>query len=300
MSTADNRIQLWHASLIRDVAVLFVPDGVVVDEPVVVTMEGDGDGVVSCGMLVVVLGANSRANVIKRVTGSDDGEVLFLDGTVLHVGDNSSLTITDIQRTNDESLYFAHGGATLSRDAILHRTEVHVGADFAKARFVTEVAGPGADARLSGIYCATGEQHVDVRTVQLHRAHHTTSRAYYKGAVREEAHSIYQGLIQVDPDAPGTDAYLTNRNLVLSDTARADSIPSLNIRTDDVRCSHGSTTGKLDEDQLYYLRTRGWTEEEARRTLIEGYFEDLVHTTPESVHDEIRVLVSQRVIAEET
>jgi Fe-S cluster assembly protein SufD len=133
----------------------------------------------------------------------------------------------------------------------------------------------------------------------MHRAPHTTSRAFYRGAVRDESHAIYQGLIQVDHEAAGTDAYLTNKNLILSDEARADSIPSLNIKTDDVRCSHGSTTGKLDENQLFYLRTRGYTEAEAKRMLVEGYFEDLILQTPELVHEELRELIMERIPKDE-
>jgi Fe-S cluster assembly protein SufD len=295
---ADNRLQHWQTALLRDVVVVHVPAGAELTRPIVVDMIGAGDEVVVSAFLVVSLGAGAHATVIRRTRGGESGDVLFLEGTAVSLSDNSSLHLTDIQTVDSEALYFAHGACTAGRDARLHRTEMHLGGDFVKTRFVTELSGPGSDAHLNGCYCGAEEQHIDIRTVQLHLAPKSTSRAYYKGAVRDEAHSVYQGLIQVDAAAKGTDAYLTNKNLVLSDTARADSIPSLKISTDDVRCSHGSTTGRLDEDQVFYLRSRGWSEAEARRTLIEGFFDDLIGDAPESVRDEARFRLSDRLFGE--
>ena len=298
LDTSDNRLQLWHASLLGDAVLLYVPANVEIPSPFVVEALAFGDAVTTASAVIVVVADGARAQVIRRTGSGSDGEVVLLDGTIASVGANASLAVTEIQDANDESLLFSHGAARVTRDARLDRTEVHAGGDLVKARFVVDITGPGADVNLNGAYCATEAQHIDLRTVQNHAAPHSTSRAFYKGAVREEAHSIYQGLIRVAPEAPGTDAYLTNNNLVLSDSARADSIPSLNIAIDDVRCSHGSTTGKLDENQLFYLRSRGWPEEEARKTLIEAFFEEVIALTPVQVHEVVRELVAARMIAD--
>ena len=293
---SDNRLQIWHASLLSDAVLLYVPAGVVVSQPFVVDAVGGGDGVVASTAVVVLVGESASVSLVRRLSSGSEGEVLYLDGTIARVADNGALGVCEIQDTNDESLLFGHGAAVVSRDARLDRTEVHAGGDFVKARFSVELTGPGADVNVNGLYCATESQHIDLRTVQNHSAPRSTSRAFYRGAVREEAHSVYQGLIRVAPEAPGTDAYLTNNNLVLSESARADSIPSLNIAIDDVKCSHGSTTGKLDENQLFYLKSRGWSDREARETLIEAFFEEVIALTPESVHELIRGLVASRMI----
>jgi Fe-S cluster assembly protein SufD len=295
LELSDNRLQYWHFATFEDAAVVYVPRFVEIDAPVLVDVFVTGDEVLRTPHLVVVLEEGARAKVIKRIASGEEGEVLIVDADELIVNDAAALTFVTVQRTNEESLYFANSRGFVGRDAQITRTEAALGADFVKTRYESELAGPGADAILNGVYFGTDEQHLDLRTVQRHVAPRAMSRALYKGAVRGESHAIYQGLIQVSHEAVGTDAYLTNNNLILSEDARADSIPSLNISTDDVRCSHGSTTGKLDASQIYYLRTRGYTEEEARLTIVEGFFEGLVNQCPKLVQDELRELIAERL-----
>jgi Fe-S cluster assembly protein SufD len=296
LASADNRLQYWNIALAQGVAVIYVPRNVSVDQPIEIDCRVEGDEVVVAPITVVVAESGAQVHVIRRISNSsEEGEVLVVDGESLYSGDNARLSYVLIQRLNDESLYFMNADGELSRDARMHRTDSALGADFVKSRFVCALTGAGSDAVVNGLYFGQDEQHMDVRTVQKHRASNAMSRAYYRGAVRDEAHAIYQGLIDVAAKAPGTDAYLTNKNLILTEAARADSIPSLNINTDDVRCSHGSTTGKLDEGQIYYLQTRGYSKREATRTLVEGYFEDLIAQVPEDLRDEFRELISERI-----
>ncbi len=294
LAIADNRLQYWHFAIVSNPVVLYVPAGVRIDEPFEVALAYAGDEVVYAPHLVVVLEQESSATVVRRISSTEEGEVLLVDGSELLVGDGARLHYTDLMQMNDEALVFRNDRGNVGRDGHIHRTDAALGADFVKTRYVSELTGPGADAVLNGLYFAVDEQHMDVRTVQQHRAPHTTSRAHYRGAVGDESHAIYQGLIQVDGTARGTDAYLTNKNLILGESARADSIPSLNIKTDDVRCSHGSTTGKIDPDQVFYLGTRGYSATEALRMLVEGHFEDLIRQTPESIQDELRALIIAR------
>ncbi len=294
-AAADNRLEHWHFAMLASAAVLYVPANVAVAEPFEIDVTYGGDEVVHAPHFVVILERGADASVVRRISSSEDGEVFVVDGSELVVGDGARLRVVCLQRMNDESVVFSNDRGRLGRDAHIHRTEAALGADFVKTRYISELAGAGADAVLNGLYFTTEEQHVDVRTVQQHRAANTTSRAFYRGAVADESHAIYQGLIQVDAVGRGTDAYLTNKNLILGDEARADSIPSLNINTDDVRCSHGSTTGRLDRDQVFYLRSRGYPESEAVRILVEGYFEDLIEQTAKPVRDELRALIMARV-----
>jgi Fe-S cluster assembly protein SufD len=152
-----------------------------------------------------------------------------------------------------------------------------------KTRSRVTLSGEGADARLKGLYVAREGRHVDIGTLQEHRSPRATSDALYKGAVHPGGRSVFQGLIEVAPGAPKTDAYLTNNNLVLGEGARADSIPQLNILTDDVKCSHGSTTGKLDPGQIFYLQSRGFSPDGARRELTRAFLNQVLLEVPESV-----------------
>ncbi len=145
--------------------------------------------------------------------------------------------------------------------------------------------GPGAEAHLDGVYYCREGQQMDIRTVQKHLSPRATSRAYYKGAVAGGGRTVFQGLIDVSPGASGTDAYLTNRNLILGEAARSDSIPTLRIGNNDVKCSHGSTTGKLSAEELVYLESRGYSAEDAREMLVIGYFEDLLTLAPDAFRE---------------
>lgn len=292
---SDNRLQHWHYAMLRDLAVLYVPAGVTMEAPFEVDLKFDGEEATHAPHLVVILERGAEASVIRRLETASDDEVLVVDANEFVVADGARLRYVNLQRLNEESLYFCNDRGNVARDGFVHRTETVLGSAVTKSRYELELSGEGADAVLNGIYFGTDEQHVDLRTVQQHRARHTTSRAFYRGAVADESHAIYQGLIQVDGSAAGTDAYLTNKSLILGEAARSDSIPSLNINTDDVRCSHGSTTGKLDESQIFYLRCRGYTATEAKQMLVEGFFEDLIVQTPESIQQELRDLVMERI-----
>ena len=164
-----------------------------------------------------------------------------------------------------------------------------------KTRVECALNGAGADARLDGLYFCRPGQHMDIRTVQHHRAPSATSRAYYKGAVSGGGRTVFQGLIEVAEGASGTDAFLTNRNLILGDAARADSIPTLKIGNNDVKCSHGSTTGRLSEEEMFYLESRGLSPEDAKAMLLVGYFEDILGDTPESFRQETLQHIGARI-----
>jgi Fe-S cluster assembly protein SufD len=143
-----------------------------------------------------------------------------------------------------------------------------------------DLTGEGAQARLSGFYVADGTQHLDHDTQQNHLAAHTTSDLLFKGALTERSRSVWQGMIYVAPGAQRTDGYQVNRNLVLSDEARADSIPGLEILADDVRCTHGATVGKLEEETLFYLTSRGIHRDMAEKLLIDGFFAPIMEQIP--------------------
>lgn len=295
VESADDRIQLWRYATVSHGVYVSVPAGVELEQPIMIEYLGEGDEQLASMLTVALIGERARATIVRRLASAEDDELLLLDGVIAKAGANGRLAFQTIETLGEASVLFANTSVTAAADANVTTHQSHLGADFVKARTECFLEGPGASANLYGVYFGTEEQHIDLRTVQSHQAHHTDSRAFFHGAVREEAHSIYQGMIRVDGTARGTDAYLTNKNLVLSDTARADSIPSLNINTDDVKCSHGSSTGKLDPMQLFYLLTRGYSESEARRMLVEGFFENVIVKGDPATHDELRARISDRL-----
>lgn len=295
IANADNRLSLWHYATITHGAILYVPPFLELAEPFVVTFEESAQGLLRSPELLVVGDEGARFSVLQRVLGSDEGEVLFNEGLDLTVGDGGQINFFSLQNVNIDSSYISNGLGRVGRDGTLKTYSGVFGGMFSKYRFDVEMRGEGGDAFIGGMYFPHEDQHVDLRTVQRHVSPRAHSLTLYKGAAIDEAHSVYQGLIEVDHDALFTDAYLTNNNLLLSDDARSDSIPTLQINTDEVRCSHGSTTGKLDPRHLYYLETRGYNPEEARHMLVEGFFEEVLASYPDFIVDDIRAIVEGRI-----
>ena len=293
---ADNRFIAWHFAALSHGAFLWVPAGVEIAEPFLVELSEQGSRTASAPHVEVILGDGARARVVHRLGGQTAGEVLCNAMVGIELGDAASLAYYQLQELNDTSLHVGHTRARVGRDASLVHFEAQLGARFAKTRVESDLAGTGADAALNGVYYGRKGQHVDMRTVQNHSSPKATSRAYYKGAVAGGGRTIFQGLIEVAPGAAGTDAFLTNRNLVLGDAARSDSIPTLRIGNNDVKCSHGSTTGRLNADQLFYLESRGFAPVDAREMLVVGYFEDLLKPeVPESFREDALTVIRGRL-----
>lgn len=275
LGRADNRIAAWHLGSLSHGALLYIPEGLELPDPVFVDLEEPAGA--SFPHLAVLLGRGARAVVVQRVTG---GGGLVNAGLDARLADGAALELYLLQDLGLSSLFFNQAFAAVGRDASFRSLEAHLGCRLVKTRLDCSLEGPGAESYLSGAYLAGAGQHMDLRTVQRHRSPKATSRALYKGAVQDSGRTIYQGLIEVSPGAAGTDAYLSNKNLILNDGARADSIPSLRIDNNDVRCSHGSTTGRINPEELFYLASRGLSPAEARTMLVLGYFEELLGRAP--------------------
>lgn len=298
VANADNRLSLWHYATITHGAVIYVPRFVELADPFVVTMDERSDSVMRSPQIVALGGEGARFSVVERVRQQEEGEVLFNEGIDLVTGDAGEIRYFHMQTINLDSTYISNGLATATRDGTIKTYVAAFGGLLSKYRMDAEMLGPGGDAFLGGVYFPYEDQHIDMRTVQRHISPKAHSLTLYKGVITDEAHSVYQGLISVDHEALSTDAYLTNNNILLSEEARSDSIPTLQINTDEVRCSHGSTTGKLDSRHIYYLQTRGYSPDEAQHLLIEGFFEEVLSAYPETVSDEIHAFVRDRIGAD--
>lgn len=297
---AENRIQLWHFLALTEGVVVRVPRFVEIADPLYIDVELAGDEELVAPHIAVVLDEGARVRIGVRYGGAADGEVLLNDGATASVGDGGHLQLFAVQDLGLDASVFSNSFASVGRDATARVFTGALGAMFAKYRTDVHMVGAGGDAFIGGVYFPAEDQHVDLRTVQSHRGPKAHSLTLYKGAATDEAHSVYQGLIHVDHDALDTDAYLTNNNLLLSDEARSDSIPTLQINTNEVRCSHGSTTGRLDANQLYYLESRGYPPDEARHLLVEGFFEEIIAEYPEPLAELIRSVVEERIGANES
>ncbi|HEX8904049.1 MAG TPA: SufD family Fe-S cluster assembly protein, partial [Longimicrobiaceae bacterium] len=182
------------------------------------------------------------------------------------------------------------------RDAKITMLYSTLGADFARVDAQCAMREPGSHVDMLGIYIGQGDQHFDHETLQDHVAPHASSNLLFKGALDDEARSVFRGLIRVHPKAQRTDAYQTNRNLVLSGKARADSLPNLEIQADDVRCSHAATVGELDEEEVFYLLSRGIPKGEAVRLVVFGFFAEVLDQLPmENVRGELLAAVERKL-----
>jgi ABC-type transport system involved in Fe-S cluster assembly, permease component len=197
-----------------------------------------------------------------------------------------------VQEWGARTYHIGEDWVRAERDARVEWVTLLLGGRVCKMMVSCDVCEPHASARLSGLFFANRHQHVDQKTLQLHTAPHTYSNLLYKGAVKDEGHSVYQGIIEAAPGAVKVDAYQMNNNLILNEGARADSLPGLEIDADDLKCSHGATFGNLDPNQLFYLRARGLTETEARQSLVMAFFEEVIARVPyECMQERVREVV---------
>lgn len=230
--------------------------------------------------------ANSRGKVAFLFTSPNGVENFVIDQVQVIAERDSQVELTTLQQLGDASFRIAEAAGRAEQNARIHWDSVYLGGKRTRARVSINAAGRGADIRMDGLAFTSGKEHVDHRTVQVHSAPDTESAVEYKVASQEDAHSIYQGLIVAKPGAIRVNAYQQNHNLILTKNARAASLPSLLIDADDLSCSHGATVGSLDPEQVYYLRTRGLSEAQARALLIEGYFEEIAKKVPFSLLSE--------------
>ncbi|MCW2742193.1 MAG: sufD [Blastococcus sp.] len=246
----------------------------VLDRPVTLALAGTGSDDVVWGQLVVEVGQFAQATVVLDHTGLARyaGAVAFL------LGDGAQLTVVSVQDWAPGTVHGAQYDAVVGRDATLKQVVVTLGGDLVRLVSNVQYAGPGGSADLYGVYFADESQHQEHRLWVDHAAPNCRSHVTYKGALQgEKAHTVWIGDVRIRPSATGTDTYELNRNLVLTDGARADSVPNLEIETGEiVGAGHASATGRFDDEQLFYLCSRGIDAETARRLVVRGFFADVV------------------------
>ncbi|MGA9761612.1 MAG: Fe-S cluster assembly protein SufD [Gaiellaceae bacterium] len=269
----EDKIAAGNAALWRHGLLIEVPAGVVLERPLHVRIASTVEKAALPTRLLVVAGEGSRFTLVEEhVSAAEDIDAFTSCAVELHVGAAAKLELVSVQRLSRATWHFAHQRARLARDSQLDWICVGLGSRKGKTWIYNDLAEAGATSRVTGVYFADGSQHLDYDTYQEHVAPHTSSDFLFRGALRDEATTVWRGMIRVEPEAQGTDAYQENRNLLLSRQTHANSIPGLEILADEVRCSHGATVGQVDREQLFYLMSRGMTESEAERLIVRGFF----------------------------
>jgi Fe-S cluster assembly protein SufD len=262
-----------------DTVVVHVPKGVAVDRPIVIAHWFGSDSGSAFPRTIVRAGEASEVTVVECMA-SPDIEGFVVPIVDVGVDEAANVRYLGVQQLGTRVWQIAHQTSTVQRDATLQAANVVLGGDYARVRTDSRLEGQGGTSNLLAVYFGDGTQMHDFRTLQDHVGPKTTSDLLFKGAVGGVARGVYSGLIRVRPGAHGTNAFQTNRNLVLSEGAHADSVPNLEIEENDVKCSHASAVGPVEEEQRYYLESRGVPPTAADRLIVLGFFDDILERTP--------------------
>jgi len=253
----------------------------VIDGPIVIRHHTDSDGLAWFPRVVVSAGENSEATVVEH-HASADVSALVCPVSEIDVGQAARLRHLTVQEMGPRVWQIGSQRSDIGRDAHLAVSHVALGGGYARARIDTRMVGTGSTGDISAVYFGRGDSQLDFRTFQQHVAPHTNSNLLFKGAVDDSARAIYTGMIRIEPEASDVAAYQTNRNLKLSEDAWAESVPNLEIENNDVKCSHASAVGPVDEEQRFYLESRGVPTEIAEALVVRGFFAEVLEQLPVS------------------
>jgi Fe-S cluster assembly protein SufD len=291
---AYDRFAALHAAAWSGGTMLYVPKGVVIDRPLH-TLSTISEGGVDTSHLLVVLDEGAEATLLSETGGGGDAG-LHCGAIELILKPGAKLRYVNLQNWSTGVWHFAHQKAAVGRDAQLQWTIGALGSRLAKVNQHVSLVGSNAQTQVNGVMFTEGKQHLTYNTLQHHEAPACKSDLLYKGALQDKSRLVWRGMIKVDVGAQKTDGYQRNDSLMLSDEARADSIPGLEIEADDVRCTHGATAGRVDEESIFYLRTRGLTRNEAIRTYVSGFFQQVFdRITIESVRNALGEAIGRRI-----
>jgi Fe-S cluster assembly protein SufD len=272
--TPGDRVSARAFASFDEATIVMVPADSEISQPTVISVRGESTEGAAFGHTLIEAGANAKAIVVLDHQGS----ATYADNVEMVVGDGASLTVVSVQDWADDAVHLSHHHAVVGRDARLQHTAVSLGGGVVRLAPSVRYGGPGGDAELLGLYFADAGQHLEHRLFVDHNEPNCRSRVEYKGALQgDEAHSVWIGDVLIRVEATGTDTYELNRNLLLTERARADSVPNLEILTGEVAgAGHASASGRLEDHHLFYLMARGIPLVEARRLVIRGFFGALI------------------------
>ncbi|HBE70616.1 MAG TPA: Fe-S cluster assembly protein SufD [Planctomycetaceae bacterium] len=296
VDSSQDRFAALHAATWRGGHILYVPAGVCIENPLRVAA-GLTNGGTDSGHTLIVLEAGAEATFLYEAnSAAADDKGLHLGGVEIIVKPGAHLRYVNLQDWGRGVWHFAHQRATIDRDATIQWTVAAIGSRFSQVSQKVSLIGEGAESQVNGVLFTQDKQQLTYNTLQNHAAPHCRSDFLYKAALQDKSRTVWRGMIGVDPGAQKTDGYQRNDNLLLSNQARADSIPGLEILADDVRCTHGSTSGKVDEELIFYAQSRGFTRKEAVRMIVTGFFQQIFdRITIESVREALGQSIARQV-----
>ena len=285
-----------HEAFLENGAFIYVPRNVTVDLPLGVFHYASGTGTALFPHTLVVAEENAKVTVADFFRSSTGAGAQFAcGGNDLYAGHGAQVTYLAMQDWSRETLSFQFNATVARRDTRVLSINLHAGARQARHESFSQLQAPGAHSEMLALTIAHGTQEFDQRTLQIHQAPNTSSNLLYKNALLDQAKTIFSGLIVVDPDAQKTDAYQSNRNLMLSDEAEANSLPGLEIQANDVRCTHGATSARIDAEQEFYLESRGINPTQAQELLVFGFFEEVLGKIENSpLHDSLAEIIREK------
>jgi len=291
-----DKFSALHAALWCGGTLLYVPQGMRIEEPLH-SLSAMSDGGVDFGKTLVILDQGAAATMLSETASTSAAGGGFHCGSIELIVDQAArLRYVNLQNWGHAVWHFAHQKGAVGREGRLQWTIGALGSRLAKVNQHVAMTGPDAEVQVNGVMFTEGRQHLSYNTHQHHQSPYCKSDLLYKAALQDRSRTVWRGMIKVDRDAQRTDAYQRNDNLMLSRDARADSIPGLEIEADDVRCTHGSTSGRVDEQQVFYAMTRGYTRREAVRMIVAGFFQQIFDRIPiESVRDALGEAIGRRV-----
>lgn len=269
-----------HDHLVAEVVTITVPAGVTVEHPIVVLHGVEADGSATAPHLVVRAGADSEVTIYDHHESEGDVRALVLPQVELDVADAARLRYVNVQLHGHRVWQLARQSSRVGKESTFSTTMVALGGEYARLAVESTMVGRGGSGEMRAVYFGEGSQMHDFRTLQDHVAPHTTSDLLFKGAVEDRSRAVYTGLIHIGKDAKGVNANQTNRNVKLSEHAWAESVPNLEIENNDVRCSHASAVGPVDEDQHFYLESRGVPPEVADQLIVLGFLDEVLEGLP--------------------
>jgi Fe-S cluster assembly protein SufD len=298
VNVEEGKFAALAGALAQNGVVLYVPKGVNVEEPLHSVLWGPGANLAHISHILVLVDEGASVTYVHESASPDDmaSNSMHAGLVEIQVLQDASLKFVELQSWGRHVWNFSHERIRVERGGKLDWIFGAIGSRLTKNFSELDLAGEGATGRMSGFYFTDGNQHLDHDTQQNHLAPHTTSDLLFKGALKGKSRSVWQGMIYVAPGAQKTDGYQANRNLVLSEGSRADSIPGLEILADDVRCTHGATVGKLEAEPLFYLKSRGIPQAEAEKIVVEGFFDPIFQRIPfEGVRERFQEYIANKM-----
>lgn len=293
----DNKFAALHGAFWTNGVVLYVPAGVTVDLPFRVFSTQETAGVATFNHILIVAEENADVTLVDYYESETLEEESIAESVVeVHAAEGSHVRYIQVQDWGRHVWNFSTQKGVIHQDAAVRSLNVSLGARLSKNLIASNLVEAGSSAEMLGLYFADDTQHFDNQTRQNHITAYASSDLLFKGAIKDRSRSVYSGVIKVWPKAHGTDAYQANRNLILSPTARADSIPNLEIGANDVRCTHGATIAQIEEEYIFYLMSRGITRTEAEKLIVDGFFDEVIERVPvESVQKTVRAAIDRKI-----